>query len=57
MWRTFYIIQNKKLEDKVRAFAEQNFPNMPKEELEEEIKYALLDSKVDKKGNLILPKR
>ena len=49
------IIQNKKLEDKVRAFAEQNFPNMPKEELEEEIKYALLDSKVDKKGNLILP--
>lgn len=51
------IIQNTKLEDKVRAFAEQNFPNMPKEELEEEIKYALLDSKVDKKGNLILPKR
>ena len=50
------IIQNTKLKDKVRTFAEQNFPNMPKEELEEEIKYVLLDSNVDKEGKLILPK-
>ena len=51
------LIQDKKLEDKFRIFAEENFPNMPKEELEEEIKYALLDSKIDKNGKLVLPQR
>ncbi|MBR1540888.1 MAG: hypothetical protein IJ629_07110 [Clostridia bacterium] len=46
-----------KLETELRALAESKFADMPKEEVDAEIEYAMQDAKVDKDGKLVLPGR
>ena len=44
-------------ENELIKFAKANFKDMSKEEIDEEIQYVLLDSKIDENGKLVLPKR
>ena len=46
-----------KLEEQLRKIAKARYSELTDDELNEEIEYALLDSKVDKNGKLILPGR
>ena len=54
---SFDSLQRSKVESELRKFAKARFSEMPEAELEAEIKYAILDSKVDKDGKLVLPSR
>lgn len=47
----------KALEAKLRTLVETKFTGIEGKELEDEIEYAVLDSKIDKEGKLVLPPR
>ena len=52
----FEAIQNKKIEEELKEFARIHFSDIPENEIKQEIKHIMLDSKVDKDGRLVLPK-
>ena len=54
---SFEYLQKAKLEKTLKELALSKFEDMPPRELDAEIKYVMLDSKIDKDGKLVLPKR
>ena len=50
-------MQSSKLESSLRQLAKDGFPDMPEEELQEELEYVMLDSNVDEERKLVLPER
>ena len=54
---TFEYLQKARLEKTLKELVLSKFEDMPPKEVDAEIEYAMLDSKVNKDGKLVLPKR